>query len=547
LKKKTVFKLIAIGLPLFLILVVEIMLRLFGYGENYELFNKVIAENATEYYVMNSDISKKYFKNTGFRSDNQSDLFLKNKTDSTFRIVVQGASTIVGFPFYRNGSFPRILKHRLSRTFPEKNIEVINTGITAVNSYTLWDLTDKIIEQKPDLVIIYAGHNEYYGALGAGSAVFTGNHPFLVRSYLRLKNLRFFQLLENAYSQIFESENDTGYKVGETTLMEVMARKQQIPYNSEVYHAGISQFKSNFKKIISKYQDKNIPVILSTLVSNEKDIPPFISDDLAEDEFEEALEKNKTITSKIAEHNAKAAYKLGQFYINKQKDSAKKYLHIAKELDLLRFRAPEKINEAIIELSKNKNVHLVDTKKLFRAKSQSGFIDNELMTEHVHPNVKGNFIIADAFYNKIKQLQFIGRWENFIPYDEAFQDIPITRIDSIKGKFIVDDLKQSWPYVLEMSGRNPVRLYHSIKNPTYEERKAINLYSGREKWEDVMRQAYHTYKNEGDFENALRVAQSLISEFPEQSKVYEMAGNMCMEMNKVDYAKFYFEKGDKLK
>jgi len=547
LKKKTVFKLIAIGLPLFLILVVEIMLRLFGYGENYELFNKVIAENTKEYYVMNSDISKKYFKNTGFRSDNQSDLFLKNKTDSTFRIVVQGASTIVGFPFYRNGSFPRILKHRLSRTFPEKNIEVINTGITAVNSYTLWDLTDKIIEQKPDLVIIYAGHNEYYGALGAGSAVFTGNHPFLVRGYLRLKNLRFFQLLENAYSQIFESENDTGYKVGETTLMEVMARKQQIPYNSEVYYAGISQFKSNFKKIISKYQDENIPVILSTIVSNEKDIPPFISDDLAEDEFEEALGKNKTITSKIAEHNAKAAYKLGQFYISKQKDSAKKYLHIAKELDLLRFRAPEKINEAIIELSKNKNVHLVDTKKLFGAKSQSGFIDNELMTEHVHPNVKGNFIIADALYNKIKQLQFIGKWENFIPYDEAYQDIPITRIDSIRGKFIVDDLKQSWPYVLEMSGRNPVRLYHSIQNPTYEERKAINLYSGREKWEDVMREAYHTYKNDGDFENALRVAQSLISEFPEQSKVYEMAGNMCMEMNKVDYAKFYFEKGDKLK
>lgn len=160
-KKKTVFKLIAIGLPLFLILVVEIMLRLFGYGENYELFNKVISENTTEYYVMDSDISKKYFKNTGFRSDNQSDLFLKNKSDSTFRIFVQGASTIVGFPFYRNGSFTRILKLRLSRTFLEKNIEVINAGITAVNSYRLWDLTDKIIEQNPDHVIIYAGHNEY--------------------------------------------------------------------------------------------------------------------------------------------------------------------------------------------------------------------------------------------------------------------------------------------------------------------------------------------------------------------------------------------------
>ena len=546
-KKKTIFKIIAVFLPLFLILMGEIMLRLFGYGESYQLFDKIISQNGTEYYAMNSDISKKYFKNTGFHSDNQSDLFLKNKTDNTYRIFVQGASTVVGFPFYRNGSFPRLLKHRLSLTFPKKNIEVVNTGITAVNSYTLWDLTDDIIKQKPDLVIIYAGHNEYYGALGAGSSVFIGNHPFLVRAYLKLKNLRFFQLLEKGYNGILNSEKKTGYKVGETTLMEVMAKEQQIPYNSKVYNVGINQFKSNLEKIISKYEENDIPVIISTLVSNEKDIPPFISYKFSEDKFEKALNKDKTAASKIAEGNAKAAYKLGQYYLSKQQDSAKKYFHIAKELDLLRFRAPQKINDAIIELSHKKNVYLVDSRKLFKADSPNGIIGNELMAEHVHPNVKGNFIIADAMYNKIKELHRIGDWTNFISYDKAFQDIPITRIDSIRGKLITEDLKQSWPYDLKMSGKNPVRLYKSIQNPTYEERKAINLYSGREKWEDVMRQAYHTYMNRDDFESALRVAQSLIAEFPEQPRVYEMAGNICLKMNKADAAEFYFEKERKLK
>ena len=53
-----------------------------------------------------------------------------------------------------------------------------------------------------------------------------------------------------------------------------------------------------------------------------------------------------------------------------------------------------------------------------------------------------------------------------------------------------------------------------------------------------MRQAFHTYNNNGDYENALRVAQSLISEYPEQHRVYEMAGNMCKKMNKPDCAKF---------
>lgn len=525
----------------------ELLLKLFGYGEKYQLFNKVTAENNTEYLVMNSEISKKYFKDTGFNSDNQSDLFLRDKTDNTFRVFVMGASTVVGFPFYKNGSFPRLLKHRLSLTFPDKNIEIINTGITAVNSYTLLDLSDKIIEQKPDLVIIYAGHNEYYGALGVGSTVSIGKYPWVVRSYLRLKNLRFFQLLENGYSRVVKSEGETKFTIKETTLMEVMAKEQQIAINSEVYNAGINQFKSNVEKILAKYQNIGIPVIISTVVSNEKDIEPFISDDFDEDEFNSALKNNKNEVYKIAHQNAKAAYKLGQFYINQQQDSAKKYFHIAKELDMLRFRAPEQINDVIVELSKKDDIHLVDSRKALLAYSNSGFIDDELLTEHVHPNVKGNFILADAFYNKIKELQLLDDWDNYISYDEAFKDIPITRIDSIRGKFIVGDLKRSWPYNLKMSGTNPIALYNSIESPTYEEKKAINLYAGREEWQSVMKEAYHTYKRDGDLENALKVAQSLISEFPEQSKVYEMAGNICREMNNTDYANFYFEKGKQLK
>lgn len=546
-KRNTIFKLIAIAFPFFLILVVEVILRLVGYGEGYELFHKIISENKTEYYVMNSGVSQKYFKNTGFHSDNQSDLFLKKKTDSTFRVFVQGASTVVGFPFYKNGSFPRLLKHRLSLTFPNRNIEVVNTGITAVNSYTLWDLSEEIIKQDPDLVIIYAGHNEYYGALGAGSSVFIGEHPFLVRTYLRLKNLRFFQLLENGYAKIFRAKKDDGLQVGDSTLMEVMAREQQIPYKSEVFEAGIQQFQSNLEKILANYQSHDIPVILSTLVSNERDIPPFISEDLDEEQFRKALDSEDKNTGKIAQKNAMAAYLLGQYYLERQPDSAKKYLEIAKELDLLRFRAPEKINEIIQQLSEREDVALVDMKRVFEARSESGIIGDELLTEHVHPNVEGNFVMADAFYNKIKELQLLGNWQHFVSYQEAYRDIPISKIDSIRGKMIVQDLKRSWPYVLDMSGRNPVRQYHFLQNPSFEEQKAIALYSGKEKWEDVMRLAYHTYLKDGDFENALKVAQSLIAEFPEQARVYEMAANICLQMKRPEYAKFYSDKAEKLK
>lgn len=541
--KEALFKIITISLPIVLLLLLEGALRITGYGQNYALFNQVSIEGRPDYLEMNPAIAKKYFKDKGFHSDNQFDLFLKTKTDSTYRVFVQGASTTVGFPYYHGGAFPRMLKHRLSQTFPEKNIEVVNTGITAVNSYTLWDLTDQIIDQKPDLIIIYAGHNEYYGALGTGSSRSLGRQPTLVRTYLYLKDFRFFQLLENTMSSLINHEANPS-KIGETTLMEVMAKEQRIPLQSESYQTGIDQFESNMDRILAKYKKNNIPVILSTLVSNEKDIKPFISDSL---ENEEALIhdlKNSSLSAatKKAQNNALAAYLLGQYYLEYHIDSAQKYLHLAKELDLLRFRAPDDINRTIRRLGQKHDYPLVDMEKVFLTHSPKKVIGDELMMEHVHPNIQGYFLMADAFYEKMKKLNHVSNnWPTYISYDEAILDLPITAIDSIKGKYVTDNLKKSWPYNLKMEGSRALMPY-SLENASYEEKMVLNLINNRSTWKEVMTQSYEIYKRKGDYKQALKVAQSLILEYPETAKLYRSAGEMCIKLNQPDKANYYFQK-----
>jgi hypothetical protein len=39
-----------------------------------------------------------------------------------------------------------------------------------VNSYTFYDKIDEILKEDPDAILIYAGHNEFYGELGIGSS-----------------------------------------------------------------------------------------------------------------------------------------------------------------------------------------------------------------------------------------------------------------------------------------------------------------------------------------------------------------------------------------
>ncbi|MGR3810537.1 SGNH/GDSL hydrolase family protein [Jiulongibacter sp. NS-SX5] len=542
-KKENIFKFTAVILPFVALLLLEVALRLFGNGTNYNFFNSIEGANGERYRVLNSAISKKYFKDSEFKSDDQSDLFLEEKTDSTFRVFVMGASTVVGYPFYKGGSFPRMLKQRLSFTFPDKNIEVVNTGITAVNSYTLWDFTKPIIEQKPDLVIIYAGHNEYYGALGVGSSVFVGSRPELIRMYLRLKNYRIFQLMENCVSLLVSRNRRKEGGSPKSSFMEEMASKHKIPLGSVLYHKGIEQFQSNLHEILSQFKQEGIPVIISTLVSNEKDIEPFISEELDSSYVGDNSENQITELTRLASTNAKASYLLGKYYLESDLDSARKYLHQAKELDYLRFRAPQELNEVIKNEAKSAGIHLLNMSDIFEEK---GIIGNELLTEHVHPNIDGYFTMANAFYEKIKEKGLVGDWSNYVSHEDAYEQIPITKIDSLKGKLLVGILKNSWPYTLDSEkDRNDAFVYFT-KDPSYEDDQVLNLYNGVNSWENTMREAFNRYKGLKEYKKALQVAQTLLFEYPEQHRVYDMAAEMSINLSDTTRAEYYLNKSRSL-
>jgi len=47
-----------------------------------------------------------------------------------------------------------------------------------------------ILEQRPDLILIYAGHNEYYGALGVGSMENLGTSRTIVNFVISLEKFK---------------------------------------------------------------------------------------------------------------------------------------------------------------------------------------------------------------------------------------------------------------------------------------------------------------------------------------------------------------------
>jgi len=518
-KNRKSFYFILLISPIVLLLLLELLLRIFGFGNSYPLF--IPAKSSSGYLQPNPSVIKRYFSNPKLAPDIQPDTFFfrSKKPNNSFRIVIQGGSTAAGFPFGRFGSLHGMLQQRFKRLYPEKDIEIISTAMSAVNSYTLLDFTDEIVAIEPDLVLIYAGHNEFVGIMGVGSSYSVKNNRSATLVFLKIKELRLFQLMQSVVSFFQQDEpNDSQENNGHSkpdnrTLMAKISKEKEIYLNSELYQRGVEQFDNNLSLILSRYQQADIPVMISTLARNEKDQPPFSS---SNGEFSASGYFNK----------AREFQRLGNF--GKALIAYKQ----AADRDLLRFRAPSYFNQIIKKQASSHNAILVDGENALRKKSSDGIIGFQHMFEHLHPNARGYFLLAEAFADKIINKHLIAGIPNKFPSDRAWQDIPLTPSDLIAASFKIKTLTSDYPFVdkkLEVK-------FGKAKN--FEEKMALQQLAGKD-WLLRHKEMLEHYQKSKQPKLAARIAGLIVDAFPEQAKAAWVAGQLYFEIGDKPMALYY--------
>ena len=235
-ERKKIFAILMMLLPVLFVLLLEFALRIVDYGDNYRLFEDHTLYGK-EYRRCNHDFGKKYFNHVIYTTPGD-ELFLKEKPANGFRIFVIGSSTAVGFPYGSGVMFPRILHDRLQQSYPDKHIEVVNTAMTAINSYTFQDKIDDILHEEPDALLIYGGQNEFYGALGIGSKEALGNTRWIKILHLNLLEFKTYQWIRDLIyktSNLFHgNERPDETDASTTTLMEAIVNNRNIAFKSRL-------------------------------------------------------------------------------------------------------------------------------------------------------------------------------------------------------------------------------------------------------------------------------------------------------------------------
>lgn len=516
-KKLRWFRVIAFSIPVLVLLFAEGLLRLLNYGHDTSLFIRYPDDH--NYWVINKYASEKYFTDSANATKGNIEPFKVQKAKNTFRIFVLGESTTAGYPYLHNGSFHRWLQYRLMHIYPDVNFEVVNVSLTAVNSYTVLDFGKQVVNYQPDAVLIYTGHNEYYGALGIGSTSHIANNRFLVHAVLGLKETRLVQLVNNVIGSFKPAASNPDQR---ENLMKRMAQQQSIPYQSEAYKAGIDQFKNNMTELCQFMHDKNVPVFLSTLVNNEKDLKPFISD-------------SSDTSANMMYAGANDAYQSGKYALAKQE-----YIK-AKEFDLLRFRAPEAMNGIIMALSKQySNVHLVNSRTVFEQHSPNGILGNETLLEHVHPNLYGYALLSEAFYQSLKNAGLIKTHaDGEITLTELLNRMPVTKVDSLYGVYTIMMLETGWPF------NKPIPAGFK-RGDDMASQLAGALSVNRISWLDAVEQLFKYSMKVGDKKTALKAVEAVMLEKPQNTTYPIYAGRLSFELGDYEGAAFYFKKGYEL-
>lgn len=283
--KKLIIISILVLVPFVFLGLVEAALRLGGIGYNTDPF--MPSKNDSEILVENPDFFRKYgYTEQEIKVASGETILAAQKKEKGFRAFVLGGSTAQGFPYPVNHSFSEIFETTLRASEKYEEVEVINLGASAMSSYYVADAAQKILQYDPDLVVVYAGHNEYYGLVSES----TGTFHQARKLFLSLQELRVFQWFTTWMASWSAPQKDS--------LMAQRFQNQQFPADRDRDRAVAENFHSNIGEVVALFKSRGVPVLLVSPASNLLDMPPF-KDPEGEPELTESfLKARESLLSK---------------------------------------------------------------------------------------------------------------------------------------------------------------------------------------------------------------------------------------------------------
>jgi hypothetical protein len=287
-----------------------------------------------------------------------------------------------------------MLQAMLSLRYLSTRFEVVNTGITAINSHAIREIARDCANADGDIWVIYMGNNEVVGPDGPGTIFGPQTPPLpVIRASLAVKSTRIGQLLDDLRRRFQPACSERNEWAGMTMFL-----GSQVRADDSRMGKTYDYFARNLSDIIRIGRDAGAAVVVSTVAVNLKDCAPFASEhraglseterkkwdqfylsgtdaqnagnyQAAAEQFRDAAQSDDTF--------ADLRFRQGQCALAlNDAAEARRQFSAAGDLDTLRFRCDSEMNGSIRRSASNQageRVLLADAEEAFARQSPDGW------------------------------------------------------------------------------------------------------------------------------------------------------------------------------
>jgi hypothetical protein len=295
------------------------------------------------------------------------------KRSNKIRICVLGGSSVAGV-----GEFD-ILREKLQKTLsPEWIVRIINFGFTSYGTDRLVLQLQEVFEFKPDLIILYSGHNEFEEIYM--KKLFYKNNILTSLNDRLMAASKFYQFLSMCLNKLRVAFYVARHKQ-ELPFLPAKTRVQwHIDFDKEEVYRN---YQNNILEIIEIAHRHDVPMIIATVAYNRMS-PPFKRP--PDDTYDNCL----------------TMFKNGLY------PAAAGCLEKALDADLQPHRATKTSNDIVKEIAIAEGIPLADVDARIVSVAPNGIPGFELFNDHCHLNERGKEILQDVFYETIQKSKVLG-------------------------------------------------------------------------------------------------------------------------------------------
>ena len=345
--------------------------------------------------------------------------------DRVVDILVIGESSAQGTPYERWFSVADIVAWKLGAAFPTIAFQVENQ---ATPGLSLQAMHTKLahIKRRPELVILYAGHNEFQSRFDWAHGVFhyADETPPAAET---------LQSLARRVSPMLRLMGETAQKLRVSTPPPRNVTRQLVDvpvYTPEQYADRLKEFRTRLGAIVSYLEWIGAQVVLVIPPCNDAGFEPnrsflssntpraereaFASEFLAarRDETENPAQAEK-VYRRLLERQprfAESHFRLARLLEQAGNwDEAFRHYVAARDLDGLPMRLPSDFQQAYKDVAaRHPRAILIDGPMEFHAAADHGLIYDVFFADGIHPSLNGYTVLAQAILTKLRQQQVFG-------------------------------------------------------------------------------------------------------------------------------------------